>query len=158
MKNKAINLAADDAEQESALRLFRIMLKASRALAAHSQASTEAMGFCPTDFYILEALYHKGSLTAGQLAQKVLITLGSLTTALDRLEARGLVQRKVDGGDRRMRTVHLTKAGEKLVAENFPDHAAVLLRAMGGLTAAEMNQAAELLKRLGLYAAANISS
>ena len=135
--------------QDSALRLFRILLKVGRVMDWHSQRSSEASGLCPTDFYILEALYHKGALSAGQLAEKVLITLGSMSSALDRLEGKGLLERHVSAADKRGRLVFITDSGKQLVASTFPAHAAALTRAMSALSREEMEQAALLLKKLG---------
>lgn len=138
--------------QAEALHLFRILLKAGRALEAHSQLSVESTGLCPTDFYILEALFHKGPMAAGVVAQRVLITLGSMSTALDRLERKGLVERRMHGADKRTRMIYLTEKGRDLVAGTFPAHALALTKAMSGLTLDEMKEAAELLKRLGKFA------
>jgi MarR family 2-MHQ and catechol resistance regulon transcriptional repressor len=138
--------------QAEALHLFRILLKAGRALEEHSQLSVESTGLCPTDFYILEALFHKGSMAAGVVAKKVLITLGSMSTALDRLERKGLVERRMHGADKRTRMIYLTEQGRDLVAGIFPAHALALTKAMSGLTLNEMKEAAELLKRLGMFA------
>ena len=68
-----------------------------------------------TDFGVLEALLHKGPLTVKQLREKVLLTSGSMTTAVDRLEARGLVARHDDANDRRARIIRLTPEGRKLI-------------------------------------------
>lgn len=133
----------------SALRLFRILLKVGRVMELHSQRSSEVSGLCPTDFYILEALYHKGALSAGHLAEKVLITMGSMSSALDRLEAKGLLERRVSAADKRGRLVSITESGKQLVAAAFPAHAAALTRAMSSLSREEMEQAAILLKKLG---------
>src|SRR5258708_40212975 len=66
---------------------------------------------CGSDFAVLEALLHKGPLPVNEIGKKILLTSGSITVAIDRLETKGLVQRRASGTDRRGRIVHLTKEG-----------------------------------------------
>ena len=73
---------------------------------------------------------------------------------MDRLAARGLVERRACPHDRRARYAALTPAGEKLVARIFPEHAKAIARALGGLSAAEQARAITLFRKLGLAAAA----
>jgi len=56
------------------------------------------------------------------------LTSGSITVAVDRMEAKGLVQRCNHPSDRRARVVHLTEAGEKLIRCAFADHEAAMER------------------------------
>jgi len=64
---------------------------------------------CGSDFAVLEALLHKGPLPVNEIGKKVLLTSGSITVAVDRLETKGLVERRAHGTDRQARMVHLTK-------------------------------------------------
>ena len=112
------------------------------------RAST-ATGLGGSDFAALEALLHKGPLPVNAIAEKVFLTSGSMTVAVDRLESKGLVQRKADASDRRTRVVHLTPKGEALIATAFRDHAAALERAVEGLSQAERAEVIRLLKKLG---------
>jgi len=156
--NTADRLSSLSSENESALYLFRVMLKAGRVLEEHSLRSTEALGICPSDFYILEALLFKGPLPMGTIAAKVLLTLGSLSVAVDRLETKGLVVRKAHLSDRRTRLIHLTKAGEKLVSSHFQRHADALTEAMAGLSLKEQSQATALVKKLGTTASLKLQA
>lgn len=141
------------ADSEAALHLFRVLFKANRVLEQHSLRSTETLSICPSDFYILEALLHKGPMPMGVIAGKVLLTLGSLSVAVDRLEDKGLVVRHADVHDKRTKLIHLTKSGEKLVSAHFKGHAEALTAAMSGLNTQELKKAAQLIKKLGLAAA-----
>jgi MarR family transcriptional regulator, 2-MHQ and catechol-resistance regulon repressor len=75
-----------------------------------------------------------------------------MTTAVDRLEKKGMVERRNDPADRRARVVHLTESGRKLISCAFADHEAAMERATSGLTPAERGQAVALLKKLGVRA------
>jgi MarR family 2-MHQ and catechol resistance regulon transcriptional repressor len=73
------------------IHVWLLLWKAFRAVESHSMRSVGRFEMGITDFGVLEALLHKGPLNAKQLREKVLLTSGSMTTAIDRLEARGLV-------------------------------------------------------------------
>src|SRR5438132_13650329 len=79
---------------------------------------------CGSDFAVLEALLHKGPLPVNEIGKKVLLTSGSITVAVDRLETQGLAERRAHCTDRSARRVHLTKAGRKLITHIYADHAA----------------------------------
>jgi MarR family 2-MHQ and catechol resistance regulon transcriptional repressor len=88
------------------------------------------------------------------IGAKIRLTSGSITAAVDRLEQKGMVERRSHADDRRTRMVHLTPSGHKLIACAFADHEAAMERAATGLAAAERERAAVLLKKLGLAAQA----
>src|SRR3989475_12155782 len=92
---------------------------------------------CASDFAVLEALLHKGPLPVNEIGKKVLLTSGSITVAVDRLETKGLVERRAHGSDRRGRKVHLTKAGRELITSVYADHRAD----MGRRAAASLRRA-----------------
>jgi len=110
------------------------------------------MGLCLSDFGVLEALLHKGPLPVNVLGKKVLLTSGSITTAVDRLERRGLVERRNDAEDRRTRVVHLTPSGKAEIQELFEQHRKDIEQAVSPLTEGEIASLISALRRLGLGA------
>jgi len=130
-----------------------VLWKASRAVEARALESIAHTGLGATDFGILEALLHKGPLPVNALGKKLLLTSGSITTAVDRLATRGLVQRRGDGADRRVRLVELTATGRELIAAAFERHAADLDRVVSVLSTTERATLVSLLRTLGLGAA-----
>ena len=70
-----------------------VLWKAAKAVEKVDRESIDRTGLGLSDFTILEALLHKGPLTINQIGQKVLLTSGSMTAAVNRLERKGLVQR-----------------------------------------------------------------
>jgi MarR family transcriptional regulator, 2-MHQ and catechol-resistance regulon repressor len=138
----------------NATKLWTVFAKAHRALSAHVEASVARHGLCLSDFMALEALLHKGPLTVGEIGARVLLTSGSMTAAIDRLEKHGLVRREFIEQDRRARVIHLTAKGERLVKAVFDAHSRDLESLMDVLDAGERAQLYELLKKLGLSAAA----
>ena len=131
------------------MHVWLVLWKAYRAMQQHALASIETTGLGASDFAALETLLHKGPLPVNAIAEKVFLTSGSMTAAVDRLESKELVQRKADASDRRARVVHLTKKGKVLIATAFRDHAGALERAVDGLSQAERAELIRLLKRLG---------
>ena len=138
--------------KSSGVHLWLILWKAYDAVRAHAERHIESLGLCFSDFGVLEVLLHKGPTPVNAIGSRIGLTSGSITAAVDRLQERGLVERRNDPEDHRARVVHLTAAGRKLIASAFADHEAAMERATSGLTATERGEAAGLLKKLGLAA------
>jgi len=132
-----------------AVHLWLVLWRAYEAVRSHSERHIQSLGIGFSDFAVLEALLHKGPLPVNCIGAKVNLTSGSITAAVDRLEAKGLVSRCHHQTDRRARVVHLTDNGRKLIECAFAGHAAAMERAVAGLTPEEQAQATALLKKLG---------
>jgi MarR family 2-MHQ and catechol resistance regulon transcriptional repressor len=117
------------------------------------ERSIADLGLCLSDFMVLEALLHKGSLTISDIQAKVLLASGSMTAAVDRLEKRGLLVRKTTSADRRARLLELTPAGRLLIDRAFKEHSADLEHAMSVLCEDEKEGLYTSLKKLGQFAA-----
>ena len=141
------------AAEDTALKLWVVLSRAQSAVARHAEADIARHGLTVAEFAILEALYHRGPLLLGELQRKILVSSGGVTYLVDRLEAKGLVERQECPEDRRARYAALTPAGEALLGRIFPDHARTIARALGGLSRAEQAQATALLRSLGRAAA-----
>jgi len=138
----------------SGVHVFLVLWKAARAVEAYAGKSISALEMCGSDFAVLEALLHKGPQPINEIGKKVLLTSGSITVAVDRLEAKGLVERRAHGTDRRTRVVHLTKEGRKVITRVYGDHAADMERlASDSLTKEERKTLIHLLKKIGYEAA-----
>lgn len=126
-----------------------VLWKAARAVEARAHQSIGGTGLCASDFGVLEALLHKGPLPVNVLGRKMLLSSGSITTAVDRLVRRGLVARGDDPNDRRVRQVALTDAGRELIAPAFERHAADLEEVVSNLTLKERTTLVALLRKVG---------
>jgi MarR family 2-MHQ and catechol resistance regulon transcriptional repressor len=141
----------------SGVHVFLVLWKAARAAEAYAEKSVSASAMGGSDFAVLEALLHKGPLPVNEIGKKVLLTSGSITVAVDRLEKKALVERRAHGTDRRARVVHLTKAGRTLISRVYADHAADMEQlASASLTRSERKTLIALLKKIG-YEAARLS-
>jgi MarR family 2-MHQ and catechol resistance regulon transcriptional repressor len=141
------------AEADPALRLWVVLARAYAAVTRHADADVARHGLTGSEFGILEALYHKGPLLLGEIQRKVLVSSGGITFLVDRLAARGLVERRACPEDRRARYAALTPDGEALIERIFPEHRERLHAVLGGLTAGEQQEATRLLRQLGRAAA-----
>src|ERR671923_2914886 len=102
-----------------------------------------------SQFAVLEALYHLGPLTQGEVSQKILKSVSNMTTVIDNLERDGLVCRERDTKDRRVIHVHLTEAGLKKIEAVLPGHVAALVDEFKVLSASEQETLSQLCKKLG---------
>lgn len=142
-----------DEASSAALRLWVILSRAHSAIAAHATADVARHGLTLAEFGILEALYHRGSMLLGEVQRRILVSSGGITFLVDRLTAKGLVERRTCHEDRRARYAALTPAGTKLVKQIFPEHAALITQVMEGLSVDEQSTAADMMRSLGLFAA-----
>lgn len=138
--------------EATGIHLWLVLWKAYEAIRRHAGRHIRSLGLGFSDFAVLEVLLHKGPAPVNTIGEKVHLTSGSITAAIDRLERKSLVARCTDPSDRRARVVHLTEGGRALIECAFGDHAAAMEAATGGLTAAERGEAVVLLKKLGLSA------
>ena len=145
---------AKQAEDLSGVHVWLILWRAANAVQTHANRHIESFGFCASDFGILEALMHKGAMPVNTVGKKILLTSGSITSAIDRLERKGYVRREFDAGDRRARIVDLTPQGRKFIEAAFAKHEIEIERAAAVLSANERKTLIRLLKKLGHHAAA----
>jgi MarR family 2-MHQ and catechol resistance regulon transcriptional repressor len=139
--------------EHSGTHLFLLFWKASHAVMRYDRNSISESGFSSlSDFAVLEVLLHKGPLPVNVIGEKVLLTSGSITTAIQRLEKKGLVRREKSEADARVVLVHFTPEGEALIDEAFLSHAANLDRLFEVLDEREREQFANLIRKVGTHA------
>ena len=140
--------------ERSGTHLWLVLWKAFVALRSHAECHIHSLGIGFSDFAVLEVILHKGPTPVNQIGSLVELTSGSITSAIDRLQRKGLVARCNDPKDGRARVVHLTEAGRKFIECAFAQHEIAMEKAAAGLTPEERAQAIGLLKKLGLHAQA----
>lgn len=108
-------------------------------------------GLQPGEFDVLATLRRSGdpyALTPTELYETAMISSGSMTHRIDRLEKAGLVERRPNPADRRGTLVALTAAGLSLIDGLVDRHVANQQRIVAGLTTTEREQLAALLGKL----------
>ena len=133
----------------SGIHLWLVLMKAYRALERHARSTIEPSGLGLTDFAILELLLHRGEQPVNAIGRRVDLTSGAITSAVDRLEAQGLVVRTADTGDRRTRLISLTLKGAARIRKAFEAHKQAMSRVSGSLTKGERETLINLVKKLG---------
>src|ERR1700744_1435765 len=109
--------------------VWLVMMKAMRALRRYAAADIDETGLGLSDFAVLEVLLHKGPLPVNTIGPIVDLTPGSISTAVDRLFAKGLVSRVESAEDRRVRIVALTPRGKPLIVSAFRKHSGQMRKA-----------------------------
>ncbi|MBS1999192.1 MAG: MarR family transcriptional regulator [Cyanobacteria bacterium SZAS LIN-2] len=152
-----MNNDQSDSSNTTGVHAWLVLWKTYHAVQAHAVRSIESLSICPSDFGVLEVLLHKGPMPINTIGKKVLLTSGSITALVDRLEKRGLVERFDDAADRRIRLVRLTDEGRKLIEAAFASHETHLDEAVSDLSFDELAKLIELLKKLGRGAEARLT-
>ena len=136
----------------SGTHLWLVMMKAHRTLKLLATRSIESSEVGLSDFAVLEMLLHKGPQPVNEIGRRIELTSGAITTAVDRLESRGLVTREAHASDRRARIVRLTAQGKEQAVKVFADHKAAMDLTASGLSKTERATLIRLLKKLGTSA------
>ncbi|WP_458863067.1 MarR family winged helix-turn-helix transcriptional regulator [Acidaminobacterium chupaoyuni] len=123
--------------------------RAANAIDRQTARLAAPFGLTLGQFAVLEALYHKGDLTVGQVQQAILSTSGTIPLIVAKLEQQGYVTRTQDEEDRRRWILHLTDEGRELIAEVYPLNEAMILRQMDCWSDEEKETLVTLLKRFG---------
>jgi MarR family 2-MHQ and catechol resistance regulon transcriptional repressor len=106
--------------REPFLATLRELARCFQAFESHSATHIRTLGLTPPQFDIVATLGNTAGMSFKELGEKTLITKGTLTGVVDRLEARGIVRRVGSDADRRSTRVELTDAGVTLFDEIFP--------------------------------------
>src|ERR1700729_3185063 len=104
-----------DKNKISAPRLWLVLARAYGSMVSYIEGAIAGQGLGLSDFMVLEVLLHKGPLPISAIGEKVLLASASMTSAIDRLEKRGLVDRRSCNSDRRLRYVELTDCGKAFI-------------------------------------------
>jgi MarR family 2-MHQ and catechol resistance regulon transcriptional repressor len=136
-------------DQERALRLWIALARCYSTFSHAISGKVQQYGLTAPQFGILEALYHLGPLSLGELASKLLVTGGNVTYVMDRLEDQGLVYRERSPDDRRIIQAKLTEKGHGLMADVFPGHGEFVENLCAALDPQEQETLRALLKKLG---------
>ncbi|WP_282171740.1 MarR family winged helix-turn-helix transcriptional regulator [Cytobacillus firmus] len=135
---------------DQSLKLFIVLSRAYRAINENVNKRIQTYGVNPTEFAVLELLYHKGDQPLQQIGGKILLASGSITYVVDKLEQKGLLKRVACPTDRRVTFAQITDEGKAFIENIFPDHEKHIHLLMNELTSEEKAAAIGLLKKLGL--------
>ena len=136
-------------EQNQSLKVFIVLSRAYRAVSDYTNKYIQASGVNPTEFAVLELLYHKGEQPLQHIGDKILLASGSITYVVDKLETKQLLKRVSCPTDRRVTYAQITEKGKEFLEGIFPEHQERIEHLMNELTTDEKATVIELLKKIG---------
>ena len=136
-------------EQNQSLKVFIVLSRAYRAISDYTNKYIQASGINPTEFAVLELLYHKGDQPLQHIGDKILLASGSITYVVDKLEKKEFLKRVACPNDRRVTYAQITEMGKEFLEGIFPQHQERIERLMDDLTAEEKASVIEILKKIG---------
>lgn len=136
------------AAKEPFLPTMRELVRAYQAYAAYSENHIRQLGLTPCQFDVIATLGNTNGMTMGELAEQTLVTKGTLTGVIDRLEQKQLVRREVPENNRRCFLVILTPEGQAVFRQTFPQHIAYLKSCFEQLETTELELLRILLQKL----------
>lgn len=127
---------------------YLVLMQTSKAVQERIKLEMSENNLTITEFSVLEVLYHKGKQTIQQVGHSILITSGSMTYVIDKLEQRGLLQRSACPEDRRVIHVTLTENGKELMEAIMPKHHELVDYMLGALSNDEAETLVKLLNKI----------
>ena len=131
------------------MKVLRPLVETYFALMDKGASRIRSLGLTGSQFDVIATLGDTGGMTCKELSKQTLVTKGTLTGVLDRLEKKGLIERVPSREDRRSTTIRLTPKGDARFREVFPAQINYMKPYFErALTTAEVTKLRELLLRL----------
>lgn len=108
------------------LKLVIAITRTYDSLLCEVEKNFKEFGLNISEFGVLEMLYHKGDQPVQKVAEKILVTSGTITYVINKLEKKELVVRRKCTKDKRVYYVSLTEKGRSFIAHIFPKHKSFL--------------------------------
>jgi MarR family 2-MHQ and catechol resistance regulon transcriptional repressor len=137
------------ASEVRALNTFIKLTRAASSLEGRLAHRNTLGDLTPSQFGVLESLYHLGPLRQREIGDKLLKSGGNITVVVDNLVRLELVKRERDASDRRAVLVSLTGQGRLLVERILPAHVAAIVAELSTLTPEEQETLGQLCRKLG---------
>ncbi|OKL37289.1 MarR family winged helix-turn-helix transcriptional regulator [Domibacillus mangrovi] len=137
-------------DSQKSLKLFIVLSRAYKVVNEQVNRSIQQTGLNPTEFAVLELLYHKGPQPLQQIGGKILLASGSITYVVDKLEKKQLLRRVACPEDRRITHAAITQDGIQLIERVFPEHEQNIHNLISVLSEEEVESATNILRKLGL--------
>jgi DNA-binding MarR family transcriptional regulator len=108
------------------LKVLRPLVEAYLAFWRTDSRHVRSLKLTPSQFDVIATLGDTDGMTCTELSAATLVTKGTLTGVLDRLEAKGLIRRESVADDRRSIKINLTDKGDQLYRKTFAAHVAFI--------------------------------
>lgn len=137
-------------EEDLALKSLIVLSRSQRAVEDRIREDIRSYGLNTTEFAVLELLYHKGDQPIQHIGKKILLSSGSITYVVDKLEEKQLLKRIRCPKDRRVIYASITEPGIEFMDTIFPKHRQAVQEIFQVLDDSEKTTLITLLKKLGL--------
>jgi len=147
-------MTPDSASAEAFIPLMQELAGAYQAFSLYDAEGLRksGSGLTPSQARVIFTIGDTEGMTCKDIGDITLITKGTLTGVIDRLEEKGLVERWSVEGDGRKTIVALTRRGQRIYEREFPRHVEFLKEKFGKLGAGDRKQATALLQKIrGLF-------
>jgi MarR family 2-MHQ and catechol resistance regulon transcriptional repressor len=131
------------------LKTITILFRATRTLEDIIKREVESYGISLSEFMVMEALFHKGTLSVNEVLSKILIPNSSMSYVIDQLLTKGLIEKNRDFDDHRIYRLNLTEAGTRFMKKIYPRHQRALRLILDKLSLDEEMLLQESLKKIG---------
>src|SRR5690606_29081524 len=142
-------------EEELSLKLFVVLTRTLQSIKKRAEEDIKCLGLNPTEFAVLELIYHKGEQAIQKIGEKVLIDSSSNTDGADKSQKKLLMARRPNPEYRRVIFAAITEKGTALMEEMFPKHKNAMQEIFAGINMKEKENMIQQLKKLGYYAESN---
>jgi MarR family transcriptional regulator, 2-MHQ and catechol-resistance regulon repressor len=136
------------AAQQPFLSVMRSLATAYQTFYSHTDKHIRSLGLTVPQFDVIVTLGNTDGMLMNELADRTLVTKGTLTGIIDRLEQKGYVRREIPPNNRRCFRVVLTTTGETLFQQVFPDNIEYLKESFSQLNSEELESIKVALDRL----------
>ena len=133
---------------ERYLKSVRLLAECLQGFERYSGESVRQYGLTHAQFDIIATLGNTSGMSYKELGERTLITKGTLTGVIERLEQKGLVLRERSLEDKRSYFVRLTESGEAVFRDVFPKVVAHGKQLFDGFSDAEFDEVDNALKKL----------
>lgn len=137
-----------NAAEQDFMPLMRSLVRAYQAFSAVDMAGYRNADLTVSQADVVFTLGNTEGLCFKEIGDKTLITKGTLTGVIERLEKKGLIKKTSSPQDRRHIIVSLTAKGRKVFEKEFPRQIAYLKTRFDRLSKKELKEAQRLLDRL----------
>ncbi|MFK8183998.1 MAG: MarR family winged helix-turn-helix transcriptional regulator [Phormidesmis sp.] len=148
VETAAIETDSKQAAKAAFLPALRELVRTYQAFSRYSDSHIRELGLTSSQFDVISTLGNTDGMDMKTLAAATLVTKGTLTGIVDRLEKKALVRREVPPFNRRSFTVVLTEEGDALFQQIFPAHIAYLQQRFEQLELSDLEQLRHLLEKL----------
>jgi len=127
---------------------YLVLMQTSKAVQDRMRVEMSQYNLSITEFSVLEVLYNKGKQTIHQIGNSILISSGTMTYVIDKLEQRDLLCRHACVEDRRVIHVTLTDEGKEMMYNIMPKHQEFVDSLFGSFNQEEKEVFVKLLKKI----------